>query len=206
MNELVMIKRLGRPGEIGLFVNAAPFEDDFEHVKMGVEVQVRVTSPRSLRQLKFAWALASKISEACSWVETKEDCMDFMLIEAKHFRRIYDPLRKVAVLKPKPTNFGAMDGMEYTRLLKRLVHVAVTIMVPGMNDAELQAEILQMIGPDIDPPPKRPRKKSPAMEQGAAEEVQTRGQNEAPLSWSDDGAPADSPPLASRPALSKASQ
>lgn len=158
MTDLVMRKRAGRQGEIGLFVDSPVFEDDFGHIKMDAEVQVKATTPRSLRQLKFAWALATKIAEACDWVETKEDCMDFMLIEAKHFRRIYDPLRKVAILKPKPTNFGAMDGTDYTRLLKRLVHVAVTVMVPGMDDAALQDEILQMVGPDL---PEAPAAKPP---------------------------------------------
>lgn len=166
MTDLVMRKRQGHAGEMGLFVESEVFEDDFSHIKVGAEVQVKATTPRSLRQLKFAWALATKIAQACDWVETKEDAMDFMLIEAKHFRRIYDPLRKVAVLKPKPTNFGAMDGTEYTRLLKRIVHVAVTIMVPGMDDNALKAEIEAMIGPDIpasapapEKPPRAPRQR-----------------------------------------------
>jgi hypothetical protein len=136
-------------GEIGLFVDSETWEDDFAHVKMGAEVSIEATTPRSLRQLKWAWTLATKVAHGCDWVDSKEDAMDFMLVEAKHFRRIYDPLRKVAILKPKPTNFGAMDGTEYTRLLKRLVHVAVTIMIPGMDDAALVAEIETMVGPDM---------------------------------------------------------
>ena len=151
MTDLVMRKRQGHTGEIGLFIDSPVFEEDFAHIKIGAEVQVKATTPRSLRQLKFAWALATKIAEACDWVESKEDCMDFMLIEAKHFRRIYDPLRNVAILKPKPTNFGAMDGTEYTRLLKRIVFVATTIMVPGMDDNALKTEIEAMIGPDLEP-------------------------------------------------------
>lgn len=161
MTDLVMRKRAGSAGEVGLFIDSPVFEEDFNHVKMGAEVQVKATTPRSLRQLKFAWALATKIAEGCDWVETKEDAMDFMLIEARHFRRIFDPIRGVAILKPKPTNFGAMDGTDYTRLLKRLVHVAVTIMVPGMDDTELRAEIEAMVGPetpaDAPEPAKAPR-------------------------------------------------
>jgi hypothetical protein len=147
--KLVMRKRAGQTGEVGLFVDSEIWEEDFTHVKLGAEINVEATTPRSLRQLKFAWALATKIEKGCDWVDSKEDAMDFMLIEARHFRRIYDPLRNVAILKPKPTNFGAMDGTEYTRLLKRLVHVAVTIMIPGMDDAELIAEIEAMVGPDL---------------------------------------------------------
>src|SRR5690606_41092410 len=71
----------------------------FGHIKMDTEVNVKATTPRSLRQIKFAWALATKIAEACDWLDTKEDAMDFMLIEARHYRRIFDPLRNVAVLR-----------------------------------------------------------------------------------------------------------
>ena len=186
MTDLVMRKRAGAAGEVGLFIDSPVFEDDFAHIKAGAEVQVKATTPRSLRQLKFAWALATKIAEGCDWVESKEDCMDFMLIEARHFRRIFDPLRNVAVLKPRPTNFGAMDGTEYTRLLKRLTHVAVTIMIPGMDDTALKAEIEAMIGPDIqpDPPDAKPRatraKKSDAKPPPAdASDPQKGGQDAA---------------------------
>jgi hypothetical protein len=169
MTDLVMRKRAGRTGEIGLFVDTQVFEEDFGNIKMDAEVQVKATTPRSLRQLKFAWVLATKIAEACDWVETKEDCMDFMLIEAKHFRRIFDPLRGVAILKPKPTNFGAMDGTEYTRLLKRVVFVATTIMVPGMDDSALKAEIEAMIGPDLTPTAPAPKPRAARAKKSGAE-------------------------------------
>lgn len=202
MTELVMRKRQGRAGEMGLFVESEVFEDDFGHIKIGAEVNVKATTPRSLRQIKFAWALATKIAEACPWVESKEDCMDFMLIEAKHFRRIYDPLRGIAILKPKPTNFGAMDGTEYTRLLRRITHVAVTIMVPGMDDSALKAEIEAMIGPEMpasapepEKPPKaaRPRKTSHEPLQGREPASGTAG-NANPA------APSASPSEDTRPA------
>lgn len=205
MTELVMRKRQGRAGEMGLFVESEVFEDDFSHIKIGAEVNVKATTPRSLRQIKFAWALATKIAEACPWVETKEDCMDFMLIEAKHFRRIYDPIRKIAILKPKPTNFGAMDGTEYTRLLKRITHVAVTIMVPGMDDSDLKAEIEAMIEPEMPASapealsatkPARQRKRDPDALQGQGEPASGTAGNANPA------APLESSPRSevSRPA------
>ncbi len=185
-------------GEIGLFIETEVFEEDFGHVKMGAEVQVKATTPRSLRQLKFAWTLAGKIADGCDWVESKEDCMDFMLIEAKHFRRIYDPLRKVAILKPKPTNFGAMDGTDYTRLLKRIVHVATTIMIPGMNDADLIAEVEAMVGPDLathEPVPAKPPRASRARKSNPGPVSQREGgeQTARPDADTQTSAPAGRP-------------
>lgn len=182
MTELVMRKREGRAGEIGLFVDTEVFEEDFQHIKLGAEVNVKATTPRSLRQLKFAWGLATKIASGCDWVDSKEDCMDFMLIEAKHFRRIFDPLRNVAILKPKPTNFGAMDGTEYTRLLKRLVHIAVTVMIPGMDDAAMIAEVEAMVGPDLAasaPEPAKPQRATRAKKTNPEPVSQAEGGDES---------------------------
>lgn len=142
--EITMSKRAGRQGEVGLFVDTSIWEDDFANVKSG-EVKVEITTPRSLQQLKYAWAFATKIAEACDWMDDKHDAMDYLLIEARHYRRIYDPVRKRAYIRPKATNFGAMDGTSYTRLLNRMKHVALTMVVPGLEESALKAEIEAMM-------------------------------------------------------------
>lgn len=208
-----MVKRAAvRAGEVGLFISAEPFEEDFSHIKTGTEVQVKATQPRSLRQHKYAWALATKVAEACDWLETKDDAMDFMLIEAKHFRRIYDPLRKVAHLKPKPTNWGAMDGIAYTALLKRMKHVVTHLIIPGLLESDLVAEIEKMIGSDFpqqqDPEPAKPTRRNRSAPRKPAEpagEDADKG-GDAPNRVSDGEsysvAPADSPPPEGRPEVS----
>ncbi len=153
MVELVMTKRAGREGEVGLFVDSPVWEGELANIKTGAEVKVEATTPRSLRQIKYAWALATKIAEACDWLESKEDAMDFLLIEARHVKRIWDPLRQRAYVRPKPTNFGAMDGTAYTRLLNRMKHIALTVVVPGLEESDLRTEIEAMIGADFDPEP-----------------------------------------------------
>jgi len=162
MTELVMRKRAARQGEIGLFIDAAVFESDFAAIKMDAQVKAIVTQPRSLRQLKFAWSLATKVAEACDWLHEKEDAMDEILIAARHCRRIFDPLRNTVRWKPLPTNFAAMDGVAYTKLLKRMVYVVCDRFIPGMTDETMIAEIEAMIGPDTEPAPaprpaRRPR-------------------------------------------------
>lgn len=150
MVDLPMRKRQGRPGEVGLFLETPVFDEDFSHIKMGAEVQVKVTQPRSLKQHKFVWALASKLADAYEHAITKDDMMDMLLVEARHYRKVWDPLRKKVELKPKPTNFSAMDGIEYTRLLKRITYVATTVFVPGLPESDLKAEIEAMLAPTGD--------------------------------------------------------
>lgn len=150
MTDLVMTKRAGRQGEVGLFIESPVFEEDFSNIKMGTEVQVKATQPRSLKQHKFAWALATKLAELCSHGDeqlTKDDIMDMLLVEAKHYRKVWDPLRKKVELKPKPTNFGAMDGVAYTRLLNRIKYVAVTHLIPGLDPSKLKEEVEAMLAP-----------------------------------------------------------
>lgn len=222
MTDLVMRKRAGRAGEIGLFVDTPVFEEDFEHIKMDADVEIKATTPRSLPQLKYAWAFATKIAEACDWLETKDDAMDYMLVEAKHYRRIYDPLRKVAHVKPKPTNFGAMDGTAYTRLLKRMKHVALTMIVPGLDETDLKNEIMAMIGADIPsfeetkaPPKRKPRAAKPSLAEGQSKpeggeahhevrsgsSIEPTPDNLPSTASNGDSKPADLPPHGDRPGL-----
>lgn len=163
MVELTMRKRKANPGEIGLFVDSPVFETEFASIKMGAEVKVKATTPRSIRQHNFAWALAQKVSEACDWLDDKDDAMEFILIEAKHTRKIYDRIRGIAHLRAKHTNFGAMDGSEYTRLFNRMKYVIMTVIVPNIEWSALVAEIEAMIGPDLEPAqkPKASRRRVP---------------------------------------------
>lgn len=148
--DLTMTKRQGRPGEVGLFVDSPVFEEDFANIKMNAEVLVKATTPRSMKQHRFAWALASKMAEAYEHEMTKEDMMEALLIEARHTRKVWDPLRGKAELKARPTNFGAMDGVAYSRLLKRITYVATTVFVPGLPESDLKSEIESMIAPTGD--------------------------------------------------------
>lgn len=146
-----MRKRRSQPGEVGLFIDSPVFGEEFDSIKMDGELKVVVTTPRSLRQHKFIWALATKVAEACDFLDTKEDAYDYMLIEAKHCRFIYDHRREISYARPKATNWGAMDGTAFTKLAKRIVNVVGTHIVPGIDKAELKAEIEKMINPDLIP-------------------------------------------------------
>lgn len=155
-----MRKRRAQPGEVGLFIDTPVFEEEFASIRMDGEVKAVVTTPRSLRQHKFIWALATKVAEACDFLETKDDAYHYMLIEAKHCRFIYDNLRQISYAVPKATNWGAMDGTAFTKLAKRITNVVGTHIVPGIDKSELRAEIEKMINPDLietfrgeEPPP-----------------------------------------------------
>ena len=157
MVKLVMRKRAARhAGEIGLFVDAEMFEEELASIKIDNEVEVDAKTKRSLKQHKFIWALATKVAEACDFLETKDDAYNYMLIEAKHARYIYDHRREISYAIPKATNWGAMDGSAFTKLAKRITHIVGTHIVPGIDNNLLRAEIEKMLNPDLIPTDDRP--------------------------------------------------
>lgn len=152
MVKLVMRKRAAQhAGELGLFVDFEPFAEDFSAIKLDAEVEVDAKTKRSLKQHKFIWALATKVAEACDFLETKDDAYTYMLIEAKHARYIYDHHRQISYAVPKATNWGAMDGSAFTKLAKRITHIVGTHIVPGIDNELLRAEIEKMLAPDLIP-------------------------------------------------------
>lgn len=155
--ELILRKRAStRVGEIGLFCDVEVWEEEFSAIKNDSDVKAVVSQPRSLKQHKFAWALATKVAEACDFLESKDDAMNYMLIESRHARFIYDQRRDISYAVPKPTNWGAMDGTAFTKLLKRMTHVVGTHIVPGIDNGALRAEIERMLNPDLIPTDDRP--------------------------------------------------
>ncbi len=112
-----------------------------------------------------------------------------------------------------------MDGTEYTRLLKRMTHIAITQVVPGLEDAALRAEIEAMIGPDVAPQPEPPKRKLRAAKKSLAEgqsqpeggdahevrvgsDLSLESPDNLPSPASNgDSKPADSPPPGDRPGL-----
>jgi hypothetical protein len=159
--EIILRKRAStRPGEIGLFCDHEVWEDDFRAVKNDNDVKCVVSQPRSIKQHRFAWALATKVAEACDFLDTKDDAMEYMLIESRHSRIIHDPLRGITYARAKSINWASMDGTAFTKLMKRLTHVVATHIVPGIDKAELRKEIEAMLAPDLIPsddmPPEPP--------------------------------------------------
>lgn len=122
--------------------------EDLALVPAGVDLVVTVRAPRNLRQHKLAWALATKVAEAVEGLHDREDAMDFLKIKAHHFKTVIDPRNGKVYLTPKSISFFSLDQQAFSRLFKRMVFVVCHDIIPGLDDASLQAELLAMAGPD----------------------------------------------------------
>jgi hypothetical protein len=124
MAELIMRKRAAQAGEIGLFPAAEAFEDIFRTVKMDVDVDVKATTAKLAKYNSLSWHMANLLLAASDQFEYSDEARDWLLVEAKHSRKVYDKLRGKAELKAKGTRH--LDGTAWLELIPRLVHVLVT--------------------------------------------------------------------------------
>lgn len=145
MTDIIMVKRRARAGEVGLFINAEPFEHKFGSIKMDTDLKVSVSVPKSPKQLKFFWALAGKVAENCDWISDKDNAAELILVHARHVRYVHDKLRGTTEIRAK--GISDLGGDEFLRLLKRCVYAVETEFLPGMPEGTLKREIEAMLGP-----------------------------------------------------------
>ena len=144
MTDLILQKHKARSGEVGLFVNAEPFEDRFASIKSNTDLKVAVSMPKSPKKLRFFWALAGKVADNCDWITDKDNAAELILIHARHVRYVVDKLRGTTEIRAK--GISDLEDPEFGRLLKRCIYAVETEFLPGMPEGELKRKIEAMIG------------------------------------------------------------
>lgn len=166
MVEIIMKKRAGRAGEVGLFVETEIFETEWSSLAVGSEVKAECTTPANLRYLRFFWALVSKIVDNSTDDRflDREDCRHELLLAARHYKAVHDPLRNKTELRPR--SIAGLSADTWIRLLRRCTHVVITNYLPGMEEGALKAEISTMLGMDVFAP--QPKGKADVQERKGA--------------------------------------
>lgn len=144
MTELVLRKRIGRPGEMGLFVESPVFQEEWESIRIGAEVEAECTVPEEAKYRKFFFALCGLLAQNCDWIESKDDAKEKLLLECRHATYHHDKLRGKVEIRPKTTRNLSSD--QWIRLLKRASYAVTTKFIPGMPENDLRNEIMNMIG------------------------------------------------------------
>lgn len=149
MVELIFRKRVAQPGEVGLFVETEIFAEEWSSLAIGSEVKAECTVPANLRYLRFFWALVGKIVDNSpdDRFLDKEDCRHELLLQARHYKAVHDPLRNKTELRPR--SIAGLSADTWIRLLRRCTHVVITNYLPGMDEGALKAEISTMLGMDV---------------------------------------------------------
>jgi hypothetical protein len=143
MTEIVLRKRAGRQGEVGLFVESPVFETEWQSIKVGAEVVAECSVPETAKYRKFFHALCGLLADNCDWLVDKDDAKEKLLLECRHVTYHHDKLRNRAEIRAKTTKNLSSD--EWIRLLKRASYAVTTKFIPGMPENDLTKEIERMI-------------------------------------------------------------
>lgn len=121
--------------------------EDLIRVPADRDVLVKIVSQRNMKLLRFLWALAGKVADACDWLHDKDDAMDELKIRARHVKYLVNPTTGEVRIVPK--SLSKIDGAALNRLANRMVYVVCRDIVPGLDESALRAEIVSMIaGPE----------------------------------------------------------
>lgn len=141
MIEIAAVKRKAKyAGEIGLF--GADEQSDDEVKKLGDEmVWAEITVPRNLKQIRFLWALATKLTDGGLY-EDKDECMDDLKIRARFARFGVEDGRTIIV----PRSLSRQRSDVLSRLINRIVYIVCSDLLPHIKEQDLRREIEEMVG------------------------------------------------------------
>jgi hypothetical protein len=141
--EILMTKRPARAGEMGLFVDSEIWAEEFSMLTIGSEVKVIATTPSNLKYIRFFHALVGKVNDNCECFVDRDDAKKQILLEARHFKIVQEPLTGKTEIKAK--SVANLSGDAWIRLLRRCTHVVITRFLPGMSESVLTDEINAML-------------------------------------------------------------
>ncbi len=145
MTEITFVKRKGREGEMGLFVDTPIFEEEWSSIRIGAQVEAVCTVPENAKYRKFFHALVGKLADNVEWLNGDKDfAKEQLLLECRHATYHHDKARGKTEIRSKTTRNLSSD--QWIRLLRRASHAMTTKFIPGMPSNELKAEIEAMVG------------------------------------------------------------
>lgn len=119
--------------------------EDLASIPADKDLLVTIKAPKNLKQLRFAWLLAQKISDARDDLTDKDVAMDVLCEMTRHVKVVVNPITGHAFMMRKSLS---IDGAALSRLLNRMVYVTVTHIVPGLDEGQLRDEIEAMTAPN----------------------------------------------------------
>jgi len=140
MIEFACAKRKAKfAGEVGIFGIDQVSDEEIKQLPDDM-VWAEITVPRNLKQIRYLWAIASKLAEGGVY-ESKEDAMDDLKIRARFARWGVENERTIVV----PRSLSRQRGDVLHRLINRIVYIVCSDLLPHIKEADLRAEIEEMV-------------------------------------------------------------
>jgi len=146
--ETTLVKRRALyKGEIGFFASSPMAEQDIALAKLDEEIMCTFSSPRTLQQLKFLWALVSKVADNTDQFVDKDHAMEQLKLAIGHSRALFD--RKTRKLEIRPKSLKRLSFEKLRDITNKMIDVICRDIIPGMEENLLRDEIEQMIKPAL---------------------------------------------------------
>lgn len=108
-------------------------------------VKVTITRPRNVKFHRLFFALLKLVYDAQSRYPTMDHLLDAIKIGIGHYDTLELPDGHV-VVKPRSISFAKMDERGFRQFYDAVVKFVVTVIIPGADSAELEQQVLEIIG------------------------------------------------------------
>lgn len=130
-------------GEVGLFPDNEMADSDLRSISMDTDVLAKVGSPKNIQLQKYAWALATKITENTDrWLD-KDDAMDWLKRQARFAKMVRNEKTNDMELVAKSMKRLSNEALQ--RLVNRFEFIVREHVLPGVSEKTLREEIEAMI-------------------------------------------------------------
>lgn len=142
--EILLRKRAAKAGEVGLFMDVAIYEEEWQSIPRDAEVRAEISVPTTLKYMRFFRALCGLLAQNCEWLNNDpEFAKEQLLLECRHATYHHNKLRGSTEIKAKTTRSLSAD--QWLRLLRRASHAVETKFLPGTPAGTVKTEIENMI-------------------------------------------------------------
>lgn len=132
-------------GEIGFFPSSVMAQEDIQAAKMDSEVMCEFTSPATLEELRFLWALVHKVADTADIYLDKNHAMDDLKDRIGYVKLVYDKDVERWVRKPKSLQNISYESLR--SITDQMINVICEEILPGVKPSVLRAEIEEMCVP-----------------------------------------------------------
>lgn len=115
-------------------------------MKLGDVVQVDIHRPRRHKSLARWWRLCELVADNSEAIKSKEQASDLIKILSGHCTTVASQATGEYWQVPDSIAFSRLSEDEFQEVWRRAVHAVTEHILPGVTEAEIEAEILNLIG------------------------------------------------------------
>jgi hypothetical protein len=110
---------------------------------VGTVVKCEISRPRSLKQLRYYWALCALVASNHAELQTREQVDQTIRILSGHVDTF--KVKDYLVQVPKRIAFSQLEQEEWEEYLSRAKDVVLSELLPGVELREFEDEIARMV-------------------------------------------------------------